>query len=534
MQLTIPQRNVADKDSFPLEPAGVSRWLAALTPLQSTADAREIYRGLRHSNRLHNDLTQRRSVLACFIPALRELHEQLSELSQAQPQPLTQEFQQYALLLDGLLREEAFAFKILLSDSAQPRADDIRRALQAMVKQVEVSLHCYQDIDEGILRDANQLYSLAEEFSLGDISSDGKLSIDELYRYLMLLTLVNIKQHRAQQVRPLFEFLQRNVSSLQIRKRSTSQGTNASDFAVHLGHGARPVPSASLLTSSDSQVRWIYIQQLIQIIDEQLAQLKSSNATLLGSTSVDRQTLARLRVTLARSRQRRHPRVVCFEPQHVCVGLKAICAQLQVAASLAVNGKSNTGAFDDTGDKASGTAASGDLDKAARQLELLKEFHKDVNRWYQINQCSQGTMFVASDCRDGLLQVGDLVSIQPENQMAEVSASGKSDAMLGVVRWMANVDGADLHFGVEYLAKGVLPIGISRTYSDDIIADDALIIGRKSEQGVIQTILLPAYLYQSGDRLTATLNGQARNLILDQSLQSNGLFSHFSLKDAEQ
>jgi len=85
---------------------------------------------------------------------------------------------------------------------------------------------------------------------------------------------------------------------------------------------------------------------------------------------------------------------------------------------------------------------------------------------------------------------------------------------------------------LEYLAKGVMPVGISRTYSDDIIAEDALIIACKVKDKVLQTMLLPAYLYQNGDRLTASLNGKSRNLVLDQSLQSNGLFSHFSLKDA--
>jgi len=63
------------------------------------------------------------------------------------------------------------------------------------------------------------------------------------------------------------------------------------------------------------------------------------------------------------------------------------------------------------------------------------------------------------------------------------------------------------------------------------VADDALIVACKVRDKVLQTILLPSYLYQTGDRLTVTLNGKSRRVVLHRTLQSNGLFSHFSLID---
>jgi len=89
MQLTVPQRTVADTGSFPVDPLGVAQWLNELQGVKSASDAREVYRGLKHSNRLHNDVDRRRAVLSCFIPVLREIHQHLSELTHAQPLPLT-------------------------------------------------------------------------------------------------------------------------------------------------------------------------------------------------------------------------------------------------------------------------------------------------------------------------------------------------------------------------------------------------------------------------------------------------------------
>lgn len=161
MQLTVPQRTDADAESFPVNPDGVNRWLGKLDPLGSSSDAMEVYRGLRHSNRLNNDLNRRRAVIACFIPTLRELNTSLLEISQAQPLPLTTEFQRSAQLLDGLLREEAFAYKILLADSPQPRGEDVRQAMQALAKQAESRIHQFKAIPESLLRDAHQLYGFS-------------------------------------------------------------------------------------------------------------------------------------------------------------------------------------------------------------------------------------------------------------------------------------------------------------------------------------------------------------------------------------
>ena len=141
MQLTVPQRTRAEDGSFPINPEGVSQWLKSLNPLVSNSDAKEIYRGLKHSNRLQNDADQRRAVLSCFIPVLRELQAHLAELTQAQPLPLTREFARSARLADALYREEAFAFKILLTQSPEPLADDAGRAMQALANLYVVAFY---------------------------------------------------------------------------------------------------------------------------------------------------------------------------------------------------------------------------------------------------------------------------------------------------------------------------------------------------------------------------------------------------------
>ena len=521
MQLTVPQRTVADTESFPVEPDGVSRWLAKLNPTRSTNDAMEVYRGLRHSNRLHNDLNRRRAVVSCFIPTLRELNESLLEICQAQPLPLTADFQRTAQLLDSFLREEAFAFKILLADSPQPRGDDVRRAMQALARQAECRIHGCKSISESLLQDAHQLYGLAEEFSLLDAKpGNNQRSTAEHYKYILLLTLADCRQHQVRQLSPLLEFLQNNASTLRILTKAPSDNLLSIHYAVHLQYGTRPVPAPSLVVDSYRQVRWFNLANLLKRIDVQLAKSNSQDVALLGSESLDRQSLARLRVSLANSRQRRSQRVIRHEQQIVTLGHKSICAHLHFGAAKSISS---------VAENAENTENTEEI--ATSDRDDVFNNHEDQN-WVVINQSAQGAALYSPECRAGVVQVGELVSIETTNSIAATSTvNGKSTALIGVVRWVIANDNSAIRFGVEYLAKGVLPVGISRTHSDDIVADDAMIIACKVKDIVLQTILLPAYLYEPGDRLTVTLRGKARSVVLNKSLQNNGLFSHFSLRD---
>jgi len=520
MQLTVPQRNVADESSFPTDPDGVNRWLSLLNPGTSSKDAMEVYRGLRHSNRLHNDPTRRRAVVACFVPTLRNLGESLREICQAQPLPMTAEFQRSVQLLDGLLREEAFAFKILLADSPQPRANDLRRAMQALAHQAECRVLGYKRIPESLLSDAHQLYELAEEFSLLNETPDEEhRSTLNHYQSILLLSLADCRQHRARQLGPLIEFLQIHAASIRLVRQMPVDPGRTGNFAVHLKHGARPVAATSLLAEGSRDIRWFNVSTLLTRIDVHLAHSNAQQASVLGSDTLDRESLARLRVTFARSRRRRANRVVSNENRIVVIGHKSMCAHMHLAAA-----------------KAASVAAEKMTDNLAASYEAMARAgdvmrHEDDQQWSLINHSPQGAALFNPNCHAGAVQVGELISIQTFEDPANVSTTGRSKALVGIVRWVAAGDGNAIRLGVEFLAKGVLPVGLSRTHSSDIVADDALIVACKVQNKVLQTILLPAYLYQVNDRLTVTLNGKSRDVRLNHQLQHNGLFSHFSLLD---
>ncbi len=519
MQLTVPQRTVADTGSFPVHPEGVATWLASLRPVDSEADAREIYRGLKHSNRLHNGVDQRRAVLCCFIPVLRELHAHLADMAQAQPLPLSREFSRNVRLADSLLREEVFSFKILLSDSDTPQADDARRAMQALARQAEALAHAYQPIPTALIQDAHQLYALAEQHQLlSDTQDNELLSLHDHYRFILLVCLSDLTQQRVRQMTPVLEFIKTCVADVHIERNREPSGLGINDYAVDLIQGSPPEPALSLAVIDASQVRWFNIAPVLSRIDAHIGSISTRPSSELGNDKLERPALARLHVALSRNRHRRSARRITSLSQRVVFGHKEVCAHLLYKPT------------DTPSNEASG--------------------------WIVTNLSSQGICMQNSLCRAGLVQVGELVSVTEPNTAlrdSEVAESSKIDASLGVVRWVRAIDETGIRMGIEFLARSVLPVRVLRDElepttnkqaasaadmtADDIardigVGENALIIACKVQRTVLQTMLMPAYLYQSGDRLTATQGGRSRKVQLKTCLQSNGLFSQFSLVNA--
>ena len=510
MLLTVPHRTVADTGSFPVNPEGVAQWLAELHPLDSEIDARKVYSGLKHSNRLHNDVDQRRSVISCFVPVLRDLHRHLSELSDAQPLPLTREFARNARLRDSLLREEAFAFKILLSDSEKPLADDARRAMQALARQAESVVHAFRSFPDALIEDAHQLYALAEEHKLLSSQQGSELlSLQDHYRFILLLSVADLSQQRARQLPLILDFLRSAVADIHIERQRPPQTVGNTDYAIDLRQGSRPEPAQSLLSPNQDDVRWFSVAPVLYRIDQYSAKVKSGIGAILGSDTLERQSLARLHVAVARSRHRRMARCITAVPKRVVFGHKEICAHLLY-----------------------------------RPTEIPSD---NESNWIVTNETLHGMCLHNSACRAGLVQVGELISVtDPDRALMSLEApqSSKIDALMGVIRWIRASGSEDITIGVEFLARTVLPVHVTRdvqpentdtdasNYSLNEVGENAVIIACKFQNTVIQTMLLPSYLYQTDDKLVATQGGKTRKVQLSKCLQSNGLFSQYSLTDS--
>ena len=487
MQLSVPQRGVADSGSFPVEPLEVERWLAALRPLASEGDAREVHRGLKHSNRLHNEPGRRRAVLDRFLPVLGELREQLFDLTRAQPLPLAREFSRGATLVEDLLREEAIAFKILLADSETPDPGDARRAMRALARQAAVAVHGYRRVPATLLEDAHGLYALAEAGGLSEAASEAPSFLDH-YRFVLLLAIIDTRQVRAAQLSPALDFLRETACTLELRRPTRDAPTGRRYLGVDLARGTVPEPLACLLVEEPAMLRVFDIDTPLAHLESRIARTRPTRESALGTPgpgapALERQTLTRLRSALAGERARRTARTIerLFQP--------AVFGHREITAHLL-------------------------LDPAERE---------DTLRWTLTNRSLQGLCLDHPNCPAGAVQVGELIAVDGSPERHE-------STLLGTVRWVHAKGDTGVTLGVEYLARGVLPVTLVRADSDSPVTENALIIACKVQRATVQTILLPAGLYEAGEQLVASRGDRSRRLWLKTSLQSNGLFGHFLIE----
>ncbi|PIE37005.1 MAG: hypothetical protein CSA54_02405 [Gammaproteobacteria bacterium] len=501
--LHIPKRTVADTRSFPVDPDGVAEWLEALDPLERSADAHEVHRGLKHSNRLHNDVERRRKVISCFIPTLRALQRHLSEPSRTQPLPLNRDAARQSELAEALLREEAFAFSLLLSDSKAPVSDDARRAMQALARQTECILQCHRRLPGDVLTDAHALYLYAEDNDLLDTHEDPlQLSLKAHYQFILLAAISDTRQQRVHQLPALFELL-RNAAARDIGLGTTPPPLPGPlDFAIDLGHVGRPIRARWFQQRDNTEhLRYFSIEKPLAYIERQAAALREHRADLLAPGRLERTTLKRLQQSLMPTRTRRSARRISRAQRLITFGLSEIGAEVSNGSQTALAGV------------------------------VPGEGVEEHRIWREVNVGEHGLCLENLHALPASVQVGELVSINPAT--ADGTAAAAPDGIprrqaLGTVRWI-DIDGEAVRIGIELLARSVLPVTINRSDDRKSHGTRALVLACKVRNEVLQTILLPPYQFQMGDRLVASQGPRFREVSLQRPLQSTSQFSHFAL-----
>ena len=518
--LPIPARGTAGAGSFPLEPEAVAEWIARLDPLGSDADARELLRGLVHSNRLHNDVERRRRALACFVPPLRSLHERLADTARAQPLPLTADFERDRALAADLLREESIAFRALLVDADVPLEADARRAMQALARLAELDANAYRAIDPATLADAHALWRHAADTGLGTgdgAADDALATLGDHYRLILALALADPRRHRARQLPLLVAWLGREASRLVLERVPDAAVARANlrapgRWLVDLGTGDAPVPAGSLLAGDRLDLLSIDASGLVREARRRASGTRAGATSLPGADTLERQTLSRLVAALGTPPGRRSARRFDDAPAELVFGVRQVCARLL---------------YGDGGDASEAAAHAVDAGGPGTP--------DPESPWRIADRSATGLQIVARAPRAGLVQVGELVSVHerpgiPGRSEPDGDGTARHDLPIGIVRRVVTGRDGALHAGVELLARQAIPVRVAREDGAQSVPEQALVVACRVAGRTLQTLLVPAFLYRRGDRLRVTRRGRSRELELARCLQSNGLFSHYEIE----
>lgn len=494
MLLALPPQTAPNDSSFPRNRDAVRTWLDDLNPIDSTDDAAELLRGLRHSNRLTNEAQSRRAVLEEFRPVLNTLTQSLGQSISPQPLPMAASFRHASALLDELLREEANAWKILLSHSETPQLDDANRALSALYRLAKAAVQQYRKVPKHCMRDANHIYALAESEGLLakakgglDTRSNTKAALKNAYAGVLTLATLNLRQIRARQLDLALSFVEDQFDKILLNSTVPTGAWRDTQYIINLHSSDAPATASSYLGDhSAPTVRWIDFSALVEAIEARQAKTRTTLSVTLGADTLERQTLSRLNFEFNSNRKRKVARCVSYNEANLSFGHQQISNQMLRDVDVTTF-----------------------LDEGAHVLE-----------WTRINHSPNGAAFRSIEPTAGTVQVGELVALKHEGT-----------STLGVIRWVHAHEDGTIHFGMEYLSNEVVPVELTRDNVEDGVTDEALIIACRIKGKVTQTILLPGYRFHTGDRLTASQVTRRKHIKLGQCLQSNGMFSQFILNE---
>lgn len=574
MNLKIPQKHEPSADSFPVTSSGVKAWLASIEYDGIGGKSKNLYKGLKHSNRLENKPALRVELMELFRPEVCLVINDLERRYLSLSLPLPQKTQQIFDLIIAFLHEMAFGYKIAIEDSVKMKAP-LSKKLGALAAQraisylSEIMQRCaqlYYIAPNGLWRDIHQLYAYAEKAMQHlrpvkdkQLKSCSEMSVSGAYKRALLFNLARANSLRRGEASQVFNFLETNVAYVKLSKGSEST-LEQNLFAVNLASDSPPSRQRFLSPSSSPQIRVLDGELILQKIREELENRPLFDPPILASEKLARTTLERLEVNWGMSFKRKYARGMRNVSLAVELGIKDIHAYIKYT-----NGELNTlttstnkkeeslqlelekKPFADNEHESFIThPVFSQADNSAKLWQLVESGHsftpssmKALNEnhdtlanhaqsqkqnWTMLNKSNHGFGLAWEGEGSSQAHIGEVLALKEENKEA-IRWS------VGVIRWMQFTGKNSFMVGVEILSPAILPIFVQRESNDgkplEEMSQEALLLPEIKARGQRSSVIVPSYMFAQGDGVDININGRYQQCVLDTLIEQTGDFALF-------
>ncbi len=535
MPLVIPNRKAPANDSFPTSPEGVRRWLQEIKPLTSGENQRALYRGLRHSNRLENNNRNRVDVLKLLEPAVDQVLDELAALYFEQPMPLPRKPLNAHHLASGLLRELAYAWKIVVHDTYSSllggqtglRSVSIFRALRVLGKTIFHNSLVYAPVPEGLLQDANTLYHMAEESNLHNLPIEidnpygegiETWTIRQAYVHVQMMSLAALQTHRRRQIPLLSDFLESISEQVELTLPKPKYPQHEKWLAVHIEQDTPAQHSHQYAPEARKYLRAFNLGEIMVQINRAEKLAPDSLAWEMESSVLRRNTLRNLKLQLLEATARQHQRMICKQSVEAKAGLKEIHA-------LLVHEKPRQG---------------------SNNFPLMQ---LSVEQWHVINRSDNGMCLQWAGGRSSEVQVGELVSVveqqidsalSADSANTDVQLDGNHKVTIGTVVWISYEQDDVLLCGVELLAERASAVLVEGTTSNTrgsklecLLCEDSQdntnveTNGRAALRG--RALIAPPHSFQESGSVRMHHLGETTDWLIKSRKRAAGGFDFFEL-----
>lgn len=590
IQFSIPARNPNPNITINPSVPQIQGVLDSLPLANARESCKQILLQLRPLNRAPLEVNVRNQIMGLILPLLDDLINSVRSGYINGTLPLIEKQQQVADMIQDLLNEVAYGYKIIVKDLMDEQVNQgtspvvlsqaIYYAMCFLSRQVLDCYALYKPEPPKIWLELNQLYLFAEQNNFHDIglnpinaaAEPSPATISNIYRRIILLTLANpyhlMQGEAVKMYKRLIEWAP-NCDILALRKTGLPEGKLFVDLNMDAPPLFTPKGSGNI---QPKQGRLLEIKNVLGLLNKEIRKTATRNSAGAMQSSLtqrmDRDMYFRWSEAWGVRRERMSHRVVThmptqvicsltlahsfisgeqpFNPEESEMRIRGEEAKTASSSSLSLMPEETTPWESERGAETQ-TSTEGLQIPRESQFDLGGQSQKDI--WIKVFATSAQAVrdltgeaeveYNIYDCQIENTNQGGFglkcdTKVEPPARVGELLASRTGDEpdeeawAIGVIRW-AKVESDSVHLGVRTIADDAYPIAVKAVAGVGVGGEyyRALLTPNLDPEQYPTTIVVPAAVYDIDSVLMVNLEDRILYARLTRQLEATTAFSHY-------
>lgn len=532
MDTTAERQDIA-RYTIPLTESKAKEWIDSLSITDFGDTTKRIYHGLADLNRRSLSPAVRIRIGERLRPTFDLMLKNLNRHLSCRAFPLPERGQRIFDLNQSLLLEFSGLYQLAALDMIT-RDEVNKRALQLAIYRVLDYLglyllstySVYVRTRESIWHDIHHMYLLAAERGLDKVriseGHKGANSIAERYIQLNVIPLFKPYSLRQEEVVCIARYVESITPAIKLSNEPIPmEATQDFVHAAMLNNDEPAVIMPYRDLPHSPTVRVFNLAPVILDIDKQIQGLAQEQASgLILKNGLSRNLLKRMVFHLTTIRNRQFNRFPKEEKVAVVLGMQGVID----AVKLAYQGASADQKREE--DILFDNMLYGEASLVTGSKKKLEEATSHMQIWDMINSSIGGYGLRWTHQESSAVRVGELIGLR------DIS-NDNNIWIIGVVKWMESINKQGLYCGVELLSamvQAVIVTGVLDREVSNKFPQQGLMLPSVDGLRSDPVLLLPAYIFQPGDKLAIDLQGRHERVLLSALDECLGAFAYFRYK----
>ncbi|HMT93475.1 hypothetical protein [uncultured Thiothrix sp.] len=530
---TTAERQDISRYTIPLSESKAKEWIDSLSMTDFGDTTKRVYHGLADLNRRSLSPVVRIRIGERLRPIFDLMLKNLNRHLSCRAFPLPERGQRIFDLNQSLLLEFSGLYQLAALDMIT-RDEVSKRALQITIYRVLDYLglylmstySVYVRTRESIWHDIHHMYLLASERGLDKArlseGREGASSIEERYIQLNVLPLFKPYSLRQEEIVRIARYVESITHLIKVSNEPLHSDANQNFVHAAMLNNAEPaviMPYRDLPHSPT--VRVFNLAPVILDLDRQIQEISQEQSSgLILKNGLSRNLLKRMVFHLTIIRNRQFNRFPKQEKMAVVLGMQSILEVLYQAyhGSSSDQKREEDILFDNMlyGEASLVTGSKRNVDETTNNMQI----------WDLINSSVGGYGLRWTHKESSAIRVGELIGLR------DISHD-ENTWVVGVVKWMEYINKQGLFCGIELLSTKVQALKATAVVNREVtnkFPQQGLMLPSVDGLREDPVLILPSYIFQSGDKLIIDLQGREEQVVLSSLDECLGAFAYFRYK----